>query len=181
MLSQQFFTRVQLTKLLGFKSDGSLKEFEKKGLIKPDIKPSKYSLNQVIFMMICKELTDFTNLSWRHLISSNSNFNQILEYNLLENNLLIIINHIKSDIILVSVTKDDNYVRKIEQCLDFDILNNLSNLEGRENTTFEDIPSLLITPDKDREIMSVSINRIYRKLQYKCTELKINLEEKIPA
>ena len=49
MLSTQFFNRVQLAKLLDFKSDSSIKELEKKGLIKPDIKPSKYSLNQVRF------------------------------------------------------------------------------------------------------------------------------------
>jgi hypothetical protein len=179
MLTKQFFTRVQVAKLMGFKSDGMIKDFEKRGFLIPEIKPSKYSLNQVLFMFICKELTDFTNLRWRHLITSN--FSQILSNKLYDNNLMIIINHVENDTILVSVTKDDDYVRKLEQCLDFDILNRVSNIPGRENTTFEDIPSLLITPDKDREIMSFSINRIYRKLQYKCTELKINLEEKIPA
>ncbi|MFM6204521.1 hypothetical protein [Planktothrix sp.] len=179
MLTNQFFTRVQLAKILDFKSVGMLQEFEKKGFITPQIKPSKYSLNQALFMMICKELTTFTNLRWRHL---NSNFsNEILSHNLLENNLMIIINYIESDTILVSVRKDDDYVKILENHLYYNILNKVSNLDGRENTSVDDIPALLITPDKDRQIMTISLNRIYRKLQYKCTELKINLDEKVPA
>lgn len=180
MLTKQFFTRVQLAKLMGFKSDGMIKDFEKRGFLTPEIKPSKYSLNQALFMMICKELITFTNLSWRHLIKSNFS-NEILSYNLLQNNLMIIINYFESDVILVNVRNDEDYVRKLEECLDFDILNKVSNLDGRENTTFDDIPSLLITPDKDRQIMTISLSRIYRKLEYKCTELQINLEEKVPA
>ncbi|MFM6207106.1 MAG: hypothetical protein ACKPEN_08680 [Planktothrix sp.] len=179
MLSEQFFNRAQLSKILGFKSVAMLQSLENKGFITPQIKPSKYSLNQALFMMICKELIDFTNFSWRHL---NSNFsNEILSYNLLQNNLMIIINYFESDIILVNVRNDNDYIKKLEECLDFDILNKVSNIDGREHTTFDDIPSILITPDKDRQIMTISLNRIYRKLQYKCTELKINLEEKVPA
>ena len=179
MLSQQFFNRVQLAKLLEFKSDSIIKDLEKKNFIKPHIKPSKYSLNQALFMMVCKELSDFTNLSWKYLI--HSNFSQILSYDLLENNLMIIINYTESDTILVSVKNDNEYIKTLEKHLDYDILNKVSNIDGRENTTFDDIPSILITPDKDRQIMTISLNRIYRKLQYKCTELKINLEEKVPA
>ena len=55
MLSTQFFNRVQLAKLLDFKSDSSIKELEKKGFIKPDIKPSKYSLTQVFFLFFCNK------------------------------------------------------------------------------------------------------------------------------
>ncbi|MFM6206361.1 hypothetical protein [Planktothrix sp.] len=179
MLTKQFFTRVQLAKLMGFKSDGMIKDFEKRGFLSPEIKPSKYSLNQVLFMFVCKELTDFTNLGWRHLITSN--FSQILSNKLYENNLMIIINYIESDTIFVSVRKDDDYIKILENHLYYNILNKVSNLDGRQNTSIDNIPSLLITPDKDRQIMTISLDRIYRKLQYKCTELKINLEEKVPA
>ena len=73
MLSTQFFNRVQLAKLLDFKSDSSIKELEKKEFIKPDIKPSKYSLTQVFFLFFCKELVDYTHFSWKDLIKENFN------------------------------------------------------------------------------------------------------------
>ncbi|HZH38501.1 MAG TPA: hypothetical protein VEX17_00360, partial [Bacillales bacterium] len=82
MLTQQFFTRVQLAKILNFKSDGSIKDLEKKGFLTPQIKPSKYTFNQVLFMMICKEITDLTNLSWKFFIDVE--FNKLLKENLID-------------------------------------------------------------------------------------------------
>lgn len=175
MLSKQFFTRVQVTKLLGFKSDNVIKYLEKKGFISPEIKPSKYSLNQVLFLYICKEMSDFTNLSWTDFMDAK--LNNFLEENLLDFDLLIILQYTNTNQPYGSLQKNKELSKELDRYFDSALLDAVSKLTGRENTTYENIPSIYINKD----IMFVSINRVYRKLKNKCTELKINLEEKITA
>ena len=200
MLNQQFFNRAQLTKLLCFKSVSMLQSLENKGFIKPDVKPSRYSLNQVLFMMICKEIVDFSKLSWKDLISSS--FNQILKCDLIKNNLLFIRQDTLNGIVIYDAINDINLGQIIERLLDVYILDELSCMEGRENSTYEDIPSFfiqldntihednrthedipsfMIKPDKNGDITIIYIDRINRKLHNKCIELKIDLKEKIRA
>lgn len=179
MLTQQYFTRVQLAKLLGFKSVGMLQRFEKTGFLKPDVRPSKYSLNQVLFMFICKELVDFTNLSWQDLM--NTDFNQFLVNNLLSYDLLIVFKYIESNVLFFQLRNERIFTKDLIEYLDVDLLDALSQLNGRENSTYENIPSLKIDNYDDRSIIFVTIDRIYRKLCNKCIELKIDLKEKVHA
>ena len=179
MLTNQFFTRVQLAKILNFKSNGMLQNLEKKGFVLPQIKPSKYTFNQVLFMIICKELTDFTDLSWKDFIDAN--FNNVLKENLIDHKLLFLHQYKNTNQPRIYLTKDDATARDLNDYLDGDLLNRVSRLEGRENTTYENIPSFHIYSGKDYNLLTFSIDRINRKLHNKCTELKIDLREKILA
>jgi hypothetical protein len=198
MLNQQFFNRAQLTKILCFKSVSMLQSLENKGFIKPDVKPSRYSLNQVLFMMICKEIIDFTKLSWKDLI--NISFNQILKYDLIKNNLLFVSQDTLNGTVIYDAINDINLGQILERFLDVYILDEFSTIDGRENSTYEDvpsfitkldntheynshedIPSFMIKPAKNGEVTIISIDRINRKLHNKCIELKIDLKEKIQA
>jgi hypothetical protein len=179
MLSQQFFNRAQLTKILGFKSVSMLQSLETKGLIKPDIKPSKYSLNQVIFVFICKEFVDFTPLTWKNLIDFN--FNVLLKEDLYNNDLLTIFK--KSDVkdCYIYVNNNSKLVDKLDEYLDVNAIDALSNIPGLNNITYENIASIHVVPDKENSIMTLSLKRLRRKLNYKCNELKISLEDKVLA
>ena len=179
MLSTQFFNRVQLAKLLDFKSDSSIKELEKKGLIKPDIKPSKYSLNQVIFLYICKEFVDFTPLTWKNLIDYN--FNKLLKEDLYNNDLLTFSKKTVDKDCYIHVNNNTILVDKLDEYLDVNAINALSNIPWLDNITYENIASIHVVPDKEHSIMTVSLKRIRRKLNYKCNELKISLEDKVFA
>jgi hypothetical protein len=178
MLTQQFFTRVQLAKILNFKSDGSIKDLEKKGFLTPEIKPSKYTFNQVLFMMICKEITDLTNLSWKFFIDVE--FNKLLKENLIDYDLLLLsrcLNLNQFDTVLMN---DDVVVKELNDYLDGDLLKRISKLKGIENTT-ENIPFLHIDYSIDFIVLTISIDRVHRRLHNKCIELKIDLKEKILA
>lgn len=179
MLTTQFFTRVQVAKILGFKSDGMIKDLEKKGLINPEIKPSKYSLNQVIFLFICKELVDFTPLSWKNLIKFN--FNKLLKEDLYNNDLLTIFKKSNVEDCYIHVNNNNLLVDKLDEYLDVNAIDALSNIPWLDNITYENIASIHVIPDKEQPIMTVSLKRIRRKLNYKCNELKINLEDKVLA
>lgn len=170
MLTQQFFTRSQLAKILNFKSDSYIKDLEKKGFITPQIKPSKYTFNQILFMMICKEITDFTNLSWKYLIDVN--FNHILKDNIIDYNLLILSSIKSSNQIDVELKNDDEIVKDLNNYLDSNLLK-LSKLTGREY-----ISTFHFYEDKNHLLITFSIDRFYRKLCDKCVELKIDLNEK---
>ncbi|PJE46035.1 MAG: hypothetical protein CUR34_11475 [Sediminibacterium sp.] len=170
MLTQQFFTRVQLAKILNFKSDSSIKDFEKKGFITPQIKPSKYTFNQVLFMMICKELTDFTTLSWKYFIDVK--FNVLLNYNIIDYNLFLF-SYIKgSDKIDIQLKNDNVLAKDLNDYLD----SNLSKLPKLKE--FEYTSTFHFRDTKDYFALTFSIERIYRRLHNKCIELKIDLKEK---
>ena len=179
MLSQQFFNRVQLTKILGFKSVSMLQSLESKGLIKPDIKPSKYSLNQVIFIYICKEFVDFTHLTWKNLIDYN--FNKLLKEDLYNNDLLTFSKKAVDKDCYIHVNNNTILVDKLDEYLDVKAIDILSKIPWLDNITYENIASIHIIPSKEEPIMTVSLKRIRRKLNYKCNELKINLEDKVLA
>ena len=184
MLTQQFFTRVQLAKILDFKSDGSIKDLEKKGFITPQVKPSKYTFNQVLFMMICKELTDFRNFSWKKFIDCKLNFT--LEYNLIDYDALLIYNFIYTDRMGFLPINSDDLVRRMNFFLNNEVSNILLKLKESVNNTSEsntsvDLPNFYIFCDTDCDVYTFPIDRIYLKLQNKCIELKIDLNEKIRA
>ena len=176
MLTQQFFTRVQLAKILNFKSDGSIKDLEKKGFLTPQIKPSKYTFNQVLFMMICKEITDVTNFSWKYFIDSE--FNRLLKVNLIDYNLLSLSHFRNTNQLNFELTNDDKLVKDLNDYLDGNLFNRLLKLKRIENTDYLNIPSCHIYNDNDCFLLTFSIDRICQKIQYKCIELKIDLKEK---
>lgn len=176
MLTHQFFTRVQLAKILNFKSDSIIKDFEKKGFLTPQIKPSKYTFNQVLFMMICKEITDVTNLSWKYFIDIK--FNDLLKQNLIDYNLLLL-SHSKNTMKLdVELKNDDTIVKDLNNYLDSCLLNRLSKLKGSDNIDYKYLPSFHLYNDNDYILFTFSIDRINQKLHNKCIELKIDLKEK---
>jgi hypothetical protein len=170
MLTQQFFTRSQLAKILNFKSDSYIKDLEKKGFITPQIKPSKYTFNQVLFMMISKEIIDFTTLSWKVFIDGE--FNILLQANLIDYNLLLF-SYIKGSNKFDIELKNDNVVAKdLNDFLDSSLLN-LPKLKGLEYTS-----TFHFCDNKDHLLLTFSIERIYRRLHNKCIELKIDLKDK---
>lgn len=181
MLTQQFFTRVQLAKILNFKSDGSIKDLEKKGFISPQIKPAKYTFNQVLFMMICKEIVDCTDLSWKYLIEVN--LNCILQKNLIDNDLLRLTYYKSTKILDVSLIIDhyNNIVPKLYEYLDSGLSHIAANLKESENTTNDDKPTFYSAYNKNKNCIFLlfSIDRVYQKLQHKCIELEIDLKEKV--
>ena len=179
MLSTQFFTRVQLAKILGYKSDGFLKDFEKKRFLIPQIKPSKFTFNQVLFMMICKEIINSTNLSWKDFIDAK--FNTVLKENLIDFKLLLLYQYRNTNQPELILSKDEAIARNLRNFLDGDLLDDVSKIKNRENITYESIPSFLFYRDTDYDLIIFSIDRIYQKLHNKCTELKIDLREKILA
>ncbi|MEG4347122.1 hypothetical protein QUB70_28150 [Microcoleus sp. A003_D6] len=170
MLTQQFFTRSQLAKILNFKSDSYIKDLEKKGFITPQIKPSKYTFNQVLFMMICKEIIDFTNLSWKYFIDVN--FNDILHFNIIDYNLFCLLNIKGSKKIDIELKNDDVLAKDLNNYLDSNLLK-LPELKGFELTS-----TLYVCDNKDYYLLTLSIDRMYRRLCNKCIELKIDLKEK---
>lgn len=179
MLTQQFFTRIQLAKILDFKSDSSIKHFEKKGFITPQIKPSKYTFNQVLFMMICKELTDFADFSWKYLIEEIG-FTCILEKNLIDYDLLYLCYFKSTRRLYVRVyNEDDNLLLNLDDYLDSGLSLIVSKLKENEDDTNDDIPNFCTFYDKNCIYLLFPIDRMYQKLQHKCTELKIDLKEKI--
>lgn len=181
MLTQQFFTRVQLAKILNFKSDGSIKDLEKKGFITPQIKPAKYTFNQVLFMMMCKEITDFTDLSWKYLIEVK--LNCILEKNLIDYDLLFL-SYFKSTkrlYVKVMNDNDDNIVANMYDYLDSGLSHIVSKLKESEDDICDDTPNFYTAYDKNCIYLLFSIDVFYQKLQNKCVELKIDLKEKVRA
>ncbi|MEG3922915.1 hypothetical protein QUA07_27935 [Microcoleus sp. T3_A4] len=176
MLTQQFFTRVQLAKILNFKSNGMLQNLEKKGFITPQIKPSKYTFNQILFMMICKEITEVTNLSWKYFIDVD--FNRLLQVNLVDYNVLLISGFKNTNYVDLQLKNDDKLVKEVNDFLDSDIYKMILKLKRIDNTDYEKIPSCNIYNDDNCFLLTFSIDRIYRKLHRKCIELKIDLSEK---
>lgn len=175
MLTQQFFTRSQLAKILNFKSDSYIKDLEKKGFITPQVKPAKYTFKQVLFMMICKELTDFTDLSWKYLIEVD--FNSILKKDLIDNDLLLLKYFKNTRILEVNLINDDdnNIVANLYDYLDSGLSHIVSNLEQSDNTN-EDTHNFYTAHNKKCIFFLFSIDRMCQKLQYKCTDLKIDLK-----
>ena len=192
MLSTQFFNRVQLAKLLDFKSDSSIKELEKKEFIKPDIKPSKYSLTQVFFLFFCKELVDYTHFSWKDLIKENFNTisqNQLylkgfayffkpedllLEY--MENGNIEDFINIATvcNLGYLSVVMFDNDFLNKDFEQSYEIINTIKRTD--------EINTVLIMPMKNGNYtVGVSLRRLKLKFTVKCEELNINLTEKIVA
>lgn len=170
MLTQQFFTRSQLAKILNFKSDSYIKDLEKKGFITPQIKPSKYTFNQVLFMMICKEIVDFTTFSWKFFIDEQ--FNILLQANLIDYKLFIL-SYIKgSDKLDIDLNNDKILAKDLNDYLDSNLLK-LPKLKGLEYTS-----TFHFRDTKDYIALTFSIERIYRRLYNKCIELKIDLKEK---
>ena len=170
MLTQQFFTRSQLAKILNFKSDSYIKDLEKKGFITPQIKPSKYTFNQVLFMMICKEVIDFTTFSWKFFIDVQ--FNCLLQVNLIDYNLLVL-SYIKgSDKLDIDLNNDKILAKDLNDYLDSNLLK-LPKLKGLDYTS-----TFHFCDNNDYLLLTFSIERIYRRLYNKCIELKIDLKEK---
>ena len=170
MLTQQFFTRSQLAKILNFKSDSYIKDLEKKGFIIPQIKPSKYTFNQVLFMMICKEIVDFTTFSWKFFIDEQ--FNILLQANLIDYKLFIL-SYIKdSDKLDIDLNNDKILAKDLNDYLDSNLLK-LPKLKGLEYTS-----TFHFRDTKDYIALTFSIEKIYHRLYNKCIELKIDLKEK---
>lgn len=170
MLTQQFFTRVQLAKILNFKSNNSIKDLEKKGFITPQIKPSKYTFNQVLFMMICKEIIDFTTFSWKFFIDEQ--FNILLQADLKDYKLFILSSIKGSDRIDIELKNDKVLTKDLNNYLD-------SNLLSSPKTKGSDhMPNFHFRETKGYIVLTFSIERIYHRLYKKCTELKIDLKEK---
>lgn len=170
MLTQQFFTRSQLAKILNFKSDSYIKDLEKKGFITPQIKPSKYTFNQVLFMMICKEIVDFTTFSWKFFIDEQ--FNILLQANLIDYKLFIL-SYIKgSDKLDIDLNNDKILAKDLNDYLDSNLLK-LPKLKGLEYTS-----TFHFRDTKDYIALTFSIERIHHRLYNKCIELKIDLKEK---
>lgn len=175
MLTQQFFTRVQLTKILNFKNDGSIRDLEKKGFLIPQIKPSKYTFNQVLFMMICKEITDVTHLSWKHFIDAN--FNTVLKKNLIDYNLLFLYEFKNANQPHIDLINNDPIAEDLNNYLNGDLFYSVSKFQGIENAN-EYTPSYQSYSYKDYNLLMFSIDCVNRKLHKKCIELKIDLNEK---
>ena len=167
MLTKQFFTRVQLAKILDFKSDAMIKELEVKGLVKPAIKPSKYTLNQVFFVFICKTIVHETNLTWIHLIKLE--FNKILECDTLyQNDLLNYHIFRKYNAININIDNNDIYCKELENVLKLLFPNKEKNIY-----IFDD--------DKDIDSLVINLKKLRQKFESKCIELNINLTEKLSA
>lgn len=197
MLNQQFFNRAQVTKILGFKSVSMLQSLENKGFIKPDIKPSRYSLNQVLFIMICKELIDFRKckFSWKsfieHQLNTKLKCNLIDNKVLLDNKALLLFDFINTNRMEILLRNDDDLVRRANFYFYNETPNILLQLKESINNTSEsntceinpslDLPNFYIFCDIDYDIYTFPIDRIYQKLQNKCIELQIDLNEKIRA
>lgn len=192
MLSEQFFSRLQMSKLTGFKSDSSIKDLEKKGFLKPDIKPSKYSIVQTFFLFFCKELVDKTSLTWKDLITEN--FNEISQKDLYQKAFIyffkpedIVIESLEmrnsEDLIqLISVLNAghisfvmfDNDVLNKQFDQHYELLNSIQKTK--------DINTVLIMPmSNGNYTIGVSLRRLRIKFELKCKELNIDLIEKIPA
>lgn len=187
MLSEQFFNRAQLTKVLDFKSVSMMQYLEKKGFIKPDIKPSKYSLIQVFFLFFCKELVEYTSFTWKELISLEFN-KKISQEELYKKTFAYFFKTESST--FESFFKDD----KIEPInlgdssllmLDNDILNRQFNemyCSINDIKKIDDFVTIMIIPMKDNHMnIGVSLRRLKQKFIAKCEELNIDLDEKIPA
>lgn len=172
MLTQQFFTRVQLAKILNFKSDSYIKDLEKKGFIIPQIKPSKYTFNQVLFMMICKEIINVTKASWKYFIDVK--FNRLLEANLIEGNILFLSQLRDGNELTIQLWNDDVLAKKLNDNLDGEFLKSLSKL----NIAYKNTPTCHILNHEDYFLLSFSIEMLYQKLWNKCIELNIDLTEK---
>ncbi|MEG4307111.1 hypothetical protein QUB16_31065 [Microcoleus sp. D3_18a_C4] len=176
MLTQQFFTRVQLAKILNFKSDGSIKDLEKKGFLTPQVKPAKYIFNQVLFMMICKEIIDVSSLSWKYFIDVQ--FNRLLEINLIDCKTLSMSHYKNTSQLDFEFIDDDAMLKDLNHFLDGNVFKKLLKLKRIDNTDYEKIPSCYIYNDDDSILLIISIDRISRKLHRKCIDLNIDLSEK---
>lgn len=186
MLTTQFFTRVQVAKLMGFKSDGMIKDLEKKGFLKPDIKPSKYSVIQVFFLFFCKELIDYTSFTWKELISEN--FNEISQEELYKKSFAYFF---KPEDVLFESVDNSAEIAFINPgnitfvMFDNDVLNKQFNeMFGtiKDIQKIDDFITILIVPMKTgNNTIGVSLRRLKQKFVGKCEELNINLSEKIPA
>ncbi|MEY3040523.1 MAG: hypothetical protein RJA74_43 [Pseudomonadota bacterium] len=186
MLSQQFFTRIQVSKLMGFKSDGMIKDFEKRGFLKPDIRPSKYSIIQVFFLFFCKELVEYTSFSWKELIGEN--FNEISQDDLYKKSFAYFFT--LNDIIFETIGYGDDIAiinpgNITFVMFDNDVLNKQFNdMFGTINDIkkIDDFMTILIIPMKNgNNTIGVSLRRLKQKFVIKCQELDIDLTEKIPA
>jgi len=183
MLTQQSLTRRQLATILNFKNDNSIRDLERKNFITPQIKPSKYTFNQILFMMICKEITDFTDLNWKYLIDVN--LNCVLEKNLIDYDILFLWYFKNTKKLYVKVmTDDDNIVPGLSYQIDSG-LSLITKLKGNEDDTKDDTnddtKNFCTYDDKNCIYLLFPIDRMYQKLQRKCIELKIDLKEKIRA
>lgn len=186
MLSQQFFTRIQVSKLMGFKSDGMIKDFEKWGFLKPDIKPSKYSIIQVFFLFFCKELVEYTSFTWKELIGES--FNEISQDDLYKKSFAYFFKH--EDIVFETIGYGDD-IEIINPgnitfvMFDNDVLNKQFNdMFGTINDIkkIDDFMTILIMPMKNgNNTIGISLRRLRLKFELKCNELNIDLTEKIPA
>lgn len=194
MLSTQFFNRVQLAKLLDFKSDSSIKELEKKGFIKADVRPSKYLLTQVFFLFFCKELVDYTSFNWKNLIKEN--FNNISQKDLYIKDFAYFFK--PEDVILecLETGKKEDLINITSFCnlgylsfvmFDNDFLNKDFNqhyeiINSIQKSDDIDIKTILIMPMKNGNYtIGVSLRRLKLKFIARCKDLNIDLIEKIPA
>ena len=167
MLNQQFFTRVTLSKILEFKSVGMLQELEVKGLVKPAIKPSKYTLNQAFFVFICKTIVHETNLTWTHLI--HLQFNNVLNCDTLyENHLLGYHIFRKECQVNTIIENNDIFCKELE--------NVLKELFPNKNKHI-----FLFNTDDDIDSIVINLKKLRKNFESKCKELNINLTEKIVA
>lgn len=178
MLTQQFFTRSQLAKILNFKRDGSIKDLEKKGFLTPQIKPSKYSFNQVLFMMICKEIIDSTDLSWKYFIDFE--LNAVLKNNLIDHDILVLSYQFRNRSELsIELINDNIAVNVLNDYLDGPLVKLM--LQFKKEFGLEEVkstPSFDVRCNKNYTFLIFSISRVYQKLHYKCIELGINLKDK---
>jgi hypothetical protein len=168
MLNQQFFTRATLSKILGFKSVGMLQELEVKGLVKPAIKPSKYTLNQAFFVFICKTIVHETNFTWCFLIDFQ--FNKLLECDdLYENNMLNYTIFRKYGLINTTVENNDVFCKELE--------NVLKTLYPNQDK----ILYIINDDNNDVDSIVISLKKLRQNFELKCKELNINLTEKLSA
>jgi hypothetical protein len=167
MLNQQFFTRATLSKILGFKSAGMLQELEVKGLVKPAIKPSKYTLNQAFFVFICKTIVHETNLTWTHLILLQ--FNNVLNCDTLyENHLLGYHIFRKQCQVNTIIENNDVFCKELDNVL-------------KELFPNKDKHIYLFNGDEDVDCIVINLKKLRKNFESKCKELNINLEDKLSA
>ncbi len=175
MFCQELFNRVQVADILGYVSYHSVENLEKMGLIIPEVKPSKYSLSQVLFLLTCQHIRTYLKLTNKELLKSGFHIDIPVEK--YKSSYLRIERESKQ--FTFSIIEDREYIQSVQN-LHALLQDKISKILPCNCTALEDSSTFIIPRlgYKDRT-ETVLLPRILEILGTRCDELGIDLQEKI--
>jgi len=177
MFRRELFNRVQVAAILGHSNYRSVENLEKMGLITPKVKPSKYSLSQVLFLLTCQHIRTCLKLTNKELLKSGFHIDIPVEK--YKSSYLRIERESKQ--FTFAIIEDGEYIQSVQN-LHALLQDEINKILPCNCTALEDSSTFIIPRlgYKDRT-ETVLLPRILEILGNRCNNLNIDLEEKIAA